>query len=92
MQPPTKIPLSQFPPDLVSLMVLPAVLICHVAASYLPGAWRAVLFSLVGVALVVLSVRLALSGRFLNWVVAGIYLLIGIGMFYIAYMDATLFA
>jgi hypothetical protein len=91
MQSPDKTPLSRFPADLTSILALPATLIFFVGASFLPRFWRTTLFALVGFALIVLAIRLARIGRLLFWVWAAIYLLMGIGMFYIAYLEATLF-
>lgn len=49
------------------------------------------LFVLGGIALIAFGIGLLRSGRVLLWVWAAIYLLMGIGMFYIAFVEATLF-
>jgi len=93
MQPTDKIPLSRFPADLTSVLVLPAAAIFFVVASSLPRFWRTTLFAFLGVGLTLVAIRLARSGRRpVSWVWAAIYLLMGIGVFYITYVEATLFA
>jgi hypothetical protein len=91
MQPADKIPLSRFPADLTSILALPGTTIFFVIAYRLPLFWRTTFFVLVGIALIALGIGLLRSGRVLLWVWAAIYLLMGIGMFYIAFVEATLF-
>jgi hypothetical protein len=87
-----RIPLSRFPADLLSVLLLPGAVIFYVAASMLPRYCRATVFALLGVAFIVVAIRLARSARsFVNWFFAALYLLIGIGTLYIAYMESTLF-
>jgi hypothetical protein len=93
MQSPDRIPLSRFPADLTSILVLPATVIFFVVASCLPLFWRTTLFAFLGVGLIVVAIRLVRSGRrVVFWVWAAIYLLMGIGVLYVAYIEATLFA
>jgi hypothetical protein len=92
MQPPQRIPFSRFPVDVLSILLLPATLILYVIASSQPRLWRTTLFGLAGVAFVACGIRLARTGRVLNLVWASIYLLMGFAVFYIAYIEATLFA
>jgi hypothetical protein len=92
MQPPQKIPYSRFPADLGTVLALPGAMIFFVVVSYLPRLCRTTLFSLIGAALMVLSIHLARSGRLRLLILAALYLLMAIAMFYIAYVEATLFA
>ena len=91
MQAPEKISYSRFPADLGTVLALPGAMIFFVVISYLPRFWRTTLFSLIGVALMVISIHLARSGRVWFLILAALYLLIAIDMFYIAYLQATLF-
>jgi hypothetical protein len=78
------IPLSRFPTDVLSLLVLPVSLVLYVIASSLPRFWRGASFSVIGLTFVVFAVRLVRRGRALHFIWASIYLLLGLGMFYIA--------
>jgi hypothetical protein len=92
MPPSNRIPLSRFPADLLSVLLLPGSVIFYAAASMLPRFWRATVFALLGVAFIVVAIQLARGARsFVNWFVAALYLLIGIGTFYLAYMESALF-
>jgi uncharacterized membrane protein YqgA involved in biofilm formation len=92
MQPSDKIPSSRFPADVGTVLALPGAMIFFVVVSYLPRLWRTTLFSSIGVALMVLAIHLARSSRMRLLILAALYLLIAIAMFYIAYIEATLFA
>jgi hypothetical protein len=92
MQPPEKLSYSRFPADLGTVLALPGAMIFFVIVSYLPRFWRMTLFSLIGVALMLVSIHLARSGRTRFLILAALYLLIAIVMFYIAYVEATVFA
>jgi hypothetical protein len=93
MQPSGRISLSRFPADLLGVLLLPATAIFYVVASSLPSLLRAGVFAIVGVAFVVFATRLAHGSRRVErWLMAVIYLLMAVGMFYIAYVEAVLFA
>ena len=86
------IPLSCFPADVLSVLLLPATVVFFVVASSLPRFWRALAFALIGLAFIRFAIRFARSGRVLDLVWAALYLLFGLGTFYVAYVEAILFA
>jgi len=53
MQSSNRIPLSRFPADLFSVLLLPGPAIFYVLASYLPRFWRATVWSALGILFIV---------------------------------------
>ena len=92
MQRSDKIPCSRFPADLGTVLAMPGAMIFFVVISYLPWVVRATLCSLIGIALTVVSFHLARAGGIRFLILAALYLLLAIGMFYMAYIEAALFA
>jgi chromate transport protein ChrA len=93
MEPRNRIPLSHFPPDLLGVLLLPATVIFYAVASYLPRFWRGGVFIALGVLFVVAAYRLARSTRRVErWILAAFYVVIAILTFYLAYVEAVLFA
>ena len=93
MQPSNRIPLSRFPADVLSVLLLPGTAIFYVLASYLPRFWRGAVFASLGVLFIVAAFYLARTSRRVErWILAAVYLLMAFAMFYVAYVDATVFA
>ena len=93
MRPSKKIRFSRFPADLLSVLLLPGALVFYVVASYLPRYLRGTVFAVLGILFIVVAFHLARSShRFERWLIAGVYVLMGIAMFYIAYVEAILSA
>ena len=93
MQPSNKIPLSRFPADVLSVLLLPGTAIFYVLASYLPRFWRGAAFASLGVLFILAAFHLACrSRRVERWIMAAVYVFLAFAMFYIAYIEATLFA
>ena len=92
MQSSNRIPLSRFPADLFSLLLLPGGIIFYVVASYLPRFRRATLFAVLGLLFIVTAFYLARGSRgVVRWLTAAVYAVMGIGCFYIAYLEGVLF-
>jgi hypothetical protein len=93
MQPSNRIPWSRFPADLLSVLLLPGTAIFYAVASYLPRFWRGTVFAALDVLFMVAAFHLVRSSRRVElWAMAAVYLLMAIGIFYIAYVEAVLFA
>jgi hypothetical protein len=79
---------SRFPSDLAALLGIPAWVIFYVVGFSLPRPIRTVLFVAVGVAFVAVGVLLLRERRLLWYLYGSIYILMGVGTFYIAYLAA----
>jgi hypothetical protein len=78
----------RFPADLAAVLGIPASVIFFAGGFSLPRPLRTVLFALVGFVFVAVGVRLFRERRLVWYLYGSIYILMGLGTFYIAYVAA----
>jgi uncharacterized membrane protein len=76
----------RFPSDLATVLAIPGAVI-FTAVTFAPPRWaRVVLFGLLGLISLAVALRLLNQSRYVSYVYAVIYIVLGVVAFYVAYV------